>query len=128
MYGSVSFDAEMNEGTEHFNVNTKKFNKKEEGYMYGDLRYRVYKAIQSDAKILFSTIKFQFDFMTIPSGSGFVVSREKEDILKKISMNCIQNKDKNWIRNNFIVLVLSVPERIKCFQKLIGDRPEIKHK
>ena len=82
VYGSSSFEADTAQGIEKFNVQSKKFNKKEEAYMYAHLRDRIYSVIQSDAKINFSTIRFNFNFITIPSGSGFVVSREKEDILE----------------------------------------------
>ena len=83
VYGSSSFEADTAQGIEKFNVQSKKFNKKEEAYMYAHLRDRIYSVIQSDTKIHFSTIRFNFNFITIPSGSGFVVSREKEDILEK---------------------------------------------
>ena len=83
MYGSSSFEADTSQGIEKFNVQSKRYNKKEEAYMYAHLRDRIYSVIQSDAKINLSSIVFQFDFMVIPSGSGFVVSREKEDILEK---------------------------------------------
>ena len=57
MHGSISYDAGMNDDEhKHFDLTNKKFNKKEEAHMYGDLPD---KAIPSDAKILSSTLKFQ---------------------------------------------------------------------
>ena len=81
--------------------------------MYAHLRDRIYSVIQSDAKINFSTIRFNFNFITIPSGSGFVVSREKEDILEKKSVNCIKNKDKNCFWHALAVLVHANHKLIK---------------
>ena len=82
--------------------------------MYADLRHKVYTAIQSDAKIFFSTLKFGFSFLTIPSGSGnATTSREKENVLEKKSVNCIQNKDKNCFWHALAVLVHANHKRIK---------------
>ena len=121
VYGSSSFEADTSQGIEKFNVQSKRYNKKEEAYMYAHLRDRIYSVIQSDAKINLSSIVFQFDFMVIPSGSGFVVSREKEAILEKKSVNCIQNKDKNCFWHALTVLVHAkhkLNEQIKKGRKI----------
>ena len=116
VYGSSSFEAETGQGLEKFNVQSKKFNKKEEAHMYGHLRERIYSVIQSDAKINLSTIRFNFNFITIPTGSGpthATVSRERENILKKTSVNSIQNKDKNCFWHALAVLVHANHKLIK---------------
>ena len=50
VFGSVTFDAEMKNDEQRFDLTSKKFSRKDEAHMYADLRDKVYRSIRAMPK------------------------------------------------------------------------------
>ena len=81
--------------------------------MYAHLRERIYAVIQSDQRILFSSLLFTFHFVVIPSGGASSVLRDKVSLLNKTSVNRIVNDDNNCFWYALVVLVYAKHAQIK---------------
>ena len=114
VYGECSFKAESDDGSiDKYDVTSKKQNKKSEALMYTHLRQRIYAVIQSDQRILMSSINFTFHFVIIPSGGAASVSRDKVSILNKTSVNRVVNDDNNCFWYALVMLVYAKHAQIK---------------
>ena len=104
------------QGGDDFEVRSNTYAKADAYRMLGDVVNKARDLLQSDHEVRLKDFNVSFQFLKIPAGGAWSVSRERSDILKKKSVNTVTNNDNNCFWYALTMQVHSTHKDIKCIK------------
>ena len=104
------------QGGDDFEVRSNTYAKADAYRMLGDVVSKAKDLLQSDHEVKLKDFRVSFQFLKIPAGGAWSVSRERSDILKKKSVNTVTNNDNNCFWYALTMQVHSTHKDIKCIK------------
>jgi len=104
------------QGGDDFEVRSNTYAKADAYRMLEDVVNKARDLLQSDHEVRLKDFNVSFQFLKIPAGGAWSVSRERSDILKKKSVNTVTNNDNNCFWYALTMQVHSTHKDIKCIK------------
>ena len=104
------------QGGDDFEVRSNTYAKADAYRMLGDVVNKARDLLQSDHEVRLKDFNVSFQFLKVPAGGAWSVSRERSDILKKTSVNTVKNNDNNCFWYALTMQVHSTHKDIKCIK------------
>jgi hypothetical protein len=114
VYAYMKFPSQH--GGDDFEVRSSTYNKADAYRMLGDVIHKARDLLQSDHDVKLKDFHASFQFIKVPAGGTWSVSRERSDILKKTSVNTVTNNDSNCFWYALTMLTHSTHKDIKCIK------------
>ena len=114
VYTYLKFPSQQ--GGDDFEVRSSTYDKADAYRMLGDVVNKARDLLQSDHEVKLKDFHVSFQFIKIPDGGAWCVSRERSDILNKKSVNTVKNNDNNCFWYALTMQVHSTHKDIKCIK------------